>query len=65
MKGYGTGEVSWHAGSPSHDESVDNLTLFAEEVFPRLKEYRQASIEIVRRPDAAAGSALGADFPSN
>jgi hypothetical protein len=32
-----------HAGSMSHADTVENLTLFANEVFPRLKEYKQPS----------------------
>jgi len=38
-----------HAGFLSHEDTVDNLTLFAREVLPRLKEYRQ--------PTAAATAA--------
>jgi alkanesulfonate monooxygenase SsuD/methylene tetrahydromethanopterin reductase-like flavin-dependent oxidoreductase (luciferase family) len=30
-----------HAGWMSHEDTVDSLTLFAKEVMPRLKEYRQ------------------------
>jgi len=30
-----------HAGPMSHADTVDNLTLFANEVMPRLKEYKQ------------------------
>jgi hypothetical protein len=30
-----------HAGSMTHADTVDNLTLFAKEVMPRLKEYKQ------------------------
>ncbi len=30
-----------HAGPMSHEDTVENLTLFAKEVFPRLKELRQ------------------------
>jgi alkanesulfonate monooxygenase SsuD/methylene tetrahydromethanopterin reductase-like flavin-dependent oxidoreductase (luciferase family) len=30
-----------HAGFMSHEDTVENLTLFAKEVLPRLKEYRQ------------------------
>ena len=33
-----------HAGSLSHEDTVDNLTLFAKEVLPRLKEYRQSTL---------------------
>jgi hypothetical protein len=36
-----------HAGSLSHDETVDNITLFAKEVFPRLRAYKQPSVEVV------------------
>jgi alkanesulfonate monooxygenase SsuD/methylene tetrahydromethanopterin reductase-like flavin-dependent oxidoreductase (luciferase family) len=35
-----------HAGPMSHDDTVENLTLFAQEVYPRLKALRQ--------PDTAA-----------
>ncbi len=34
-----------HAGSLSHDDTVDNLTLFAKEVLPRLKAYKQPVVE--------------------
>ena len=34
-----------HAGSLSHEDTVDNLTLFAKEVLPRLKEYKQPRAE--------------------
>jgi alkanesulfonate monooxygenase SsuD/methylene tetrahydromethanopterin reductase-like flavin-dependent oxidoreductase (luciferase family) len=30
-----------HAGAMSHADTVENLTLFAKEVYPRLKEYKQ------------------------
>jgi hypothetical protein len=30
-----------HAGAMSHADTVDNLTLFAKEVMPRLAEYKQ------------------------
>ncbi len=36
-----------HAGSLSHDETVDNISLFAKEVLPRLKEYKQPSVDVV------------------
>ena len=38
-----------HAGPMSHEDTVDNLTLFAREVLPRLRELKQ--------PDAAASAA--------
>jgi alkanesulfonate monooxygenase SsuD/methylene tetrahydromethanopterin reductase-like flavin-dependent oxidoreductase (luciferase family) len=34
-----------HAGSLSHEETVDNLTLFGTEVLPRLKAYKQPRAE--------------------
>jgi alkanesulfonate monooxygenase SsuD/methylene tetrahydromethanopterin reductase-like flavin-dependent oxidoreductase (luciferase family) len=34
-----------HAGSLSHEDTVDNLMLFAKEVLPRLKEYKQPRAE--------------------
>jgi alkanesulfonate monooxygenase SsuD/methylene tetrahydromethanopterin reductase-like flavin-dependent oxidoreductase (luciferase family) len=36
-----------HAGLLSHSETVDNITLFAKEVFPRLREYKQPGVEVV------------------
>ena len=30
-----------HAGPMSHEDTVGNLTLFAQEVYPRLKAMRQ------------------------
>jgi hypothetical protein len=33
------------AGWLSHEETVENLTLFANEVLPRLKEYKQPVAE--------------------
>jgi hypothetical protein len=30
-----------HAGFLSHEDTVSNLTMFGQEVLPRLKEYRQ------------------------
>jgi alkanesulfonate monooxygenase SsuD/methylene tetrahydromethanopterin reductase-like flavin-dependent oxidoreductase (luciferase family) len=40
-----------HAGPMQHDDVVDNLTLFAREVYPRLKALKQAD---ARAPAAAA-----------
>ncbi|HYW61290.1 MAG TPA: LLM class flavin-dependent oxidoreductase [Xanthobacteraceae bacterium] len=34
-----------HAGTMSHADTVDNLTLFSKEVLPRLKEYKQPAAE--------------------
>jgi len=34
-----------HAGALSHTETVDNLTVFAKEVLPRLKTYRQPTLD--------------------
>jgi alkanesulfonate monooxygenase SsuD/methylene tetrahydromethanopterin reductase-like flavin-dependent oxidoreductase (luciferase family) len=34
-----------HAGSLSHEDTVDNLTLFAKEVLPRLKAWKQPRAE--------------------
>lgn len=34
-----------HAGWLSHQETADNLTLFAREVLPRLKDYKQPVAE--------------------
>jgi alkanesulfonate monooxygenase SsuD/methylene tetrahydromethanopterin reductase-like flavin-dependent oxidoreductase (luciferase family) len=35
-----------HAGSLEHDATVDNLQLFAKEVLPRLKEWKQPVAEV-------------------
>ena len=52
------------AGPMSHADTVDNLTLFAKEVLPRLKEYKQPRAEaraaIHRRP---AGSVAWRSLP--
>jgi hypothetical protein len=36
-----------HAGALSHAETVDNLTVFANEVLPRLKPYRQPTLDAI------------------
>jgi alkanesulfonate monooxygenase SsuD/methylene tetrahydromethanopterin reductase-like flavin-dependent oxidoreductase (luciferase family) len=36
-----------HAGAMSHEDTVDNLTLFSKEVLPRLKAYKQPVAEMV------------------
>jgi hypothetical protein len=38
------------AGFLTHDQTIDNLSLFANEVLPRLKAYQQ--------PDAEAAAAV-------
>jgi len=35
-----------HAGAMSHEDTVDNLTLFSKEVLPRLREYKQPVVEM-------------------
>jgi hypothetical protein len=35
-----------HAGFLSHEDTVGNLTLFAKEVLPRLKDYKQPVAEV-------------------
>jgi hypothetical protein len=39
-----------HGGELTHAQTIDNLTLFASDVLPRLRAYRQ--------PDAEAASAV-------
>jgi hypothetical protein len=34
------------AGAMSHEDTVGNLTLFAKEVMPRLREYKQPVVEM-------------------
>ena len=41
-----------HGGELTHAQTMDNLTLFAAEVLPRLKSYRQ--------PDAEAAAVVAA-----
>jgi alkanesulfonate monooxygenase SsuD/methylene tetrahydromethanopterin reductase-like flavin-dependent oxidoreductase (luciferase family) len=36
-----------HAGFLSHEDTVDSLTLFAKDVMPRLKAYKQPEAEVV------------------
>jgi hypothetical protein len=36
-----------HAGFLSHEQTVDNLTVFAEEVYPRLKAWKQPDAEAI------------------
>jgi alkanesulfonate monooxygenase SsuD/methylene tetrahydromethanopterin reductase-like flavin-dependent oxidoreductase (luciferase family) len=43
--GIGNFLAMMQAGFLSHDETVDNLTLFAKEVLPRLQEYRYVAKE--------------------
>ena len=35
-----------HAGFLSHEDTVSNLTIFAQEVLPRLKAYQQPQAEV-------------------
>jgi hypothetical protein len=48
-----------HAGFLTHEQTVDNLSLFAREVYPRLKAWQQ--------PDAAriAAEAVAAEKPTS
>jgi hypothetical protein len=41
------------AGFLTHEQTVDNLTLFAREVYPRLKAYQQPDAEAVAAAVAA------------
>ncbi len=43
-----------HAGYLTHEQTVDNLTLFAREVYPRLKAWRQPDAEQVAAQAVAA-----------
>jgi alkanesulfonate monooxygenase SsuD/methylene tetrahydromethanopterin reductase-like flavin-dependent oxidoreductase (luciferase family) len=43
--GLGNFIMMGQAGELSHEDTVDNLTLFAREVMPRLKERRTAEVE--------------------
>jgi hypothetical protein len=44
-----------HAGFLTHEQTVDNLTLFAREVYPRLKAWKQPD------PDKIAAEAVAAE----
>ena len=46
-----------HAGFLSHLDTIDNLTLFAREVLPRLREYRQPDAEAAAAKNANADAA--------
>jgi hypothetical protein len=41
------------AGFLTHEQTVDNLTLFAREVLPRLKAYKQPDPEVAAAAVAA------------
>jgi hypothetical protein len=43
--GMGNLIMTGHAGSPSHEDTVDNLMPFAKEGLPRLKEYKRPRAE--------------------
>jgi len=65
------------AGELSHAQTVDNLTLFAREVYPRLKAWKQpdadevaaaAMAEKMAPPNSASvrpGNLAGATIPAN
>jgi hypothetical protein len=42
-----------HAGTLSHAETVDNLMVFAKEVLPRLKTYRQPTLDAIAQRNSA------------
>jgi hypothetical protein len=43
-----------HAGYLTHEQTVDNLSLFAREVYPRLKAWKQPDAEEVAAAAVAA-----------
>ena len=43
-----------HAGYLTHEQTVDNLSLFAREVYPRLKAWKQPDADEVAALAAAA-----------
>jgi len=43
-----------HAGFLTHEQTTDNLSLFAREVYPRLKAWKQPDAEEVARQAVAA-----------
>jgi alkanesulfonate monooxygenase SsuD/methylene tetrahydromethanopterin reductase-like flavin-dependent oxidoreductase (luciferase family) len=57
-----------HAGFLSHEQTVDNLTVFAEKVYPRLKAWKQPDAEAIaalatqKAPASPAASARAGDL---
>jgi hypothetical protein len=58
-----------HAGYLTHEQTIDNLTLMAEEVYPRLKAWQQPDAEEVaalaaaaEKPQASRASARAGDL---
>jgi hypothetical protein len=45
-----------HAGYLTHEQTVDNLSLFAREVYPRLKAWKQPDADEVAALAAAESS---------
>jgi hypothetical protein len=43
-----------HAGFLTHEQTVDNLSLFAREVYPRLKAWQQPDAERIAAEAVAA-----------
>ena len=50
-----------HAGFLTHEQTADNLTLFAREVYPRLKAWKQPDAEEVAAEAVAAAQKAPAD----
>jgi hypothetical protein len=48
-----------HAGYLTHEQTVDNFSLFAREVYPRLKTWKQPDAEEVAALAAAGDKAQG------
>ena len=43
-----------HAGYLTHEQTIDNLSLFAREVYPRLKAWKQPDAEQIAAEAVAA-----------
>ena len=50
-----------HAGFMTHEQTADNLTLFAREVYPRLKAWKQPDAEQIGAQAVAGAEKAAAD----
>jgi hypothetical protein len=55
----GNGFMMGHAGSLTPEQTIDNLSLFAREVYPRLKAWQQPDAEQI------AAEAMAEKTPAN
>ena len=57
--GFGNLLMMGHAGDMSHEDTVDNLTLFGREVLPHLKSLKSPAPQGLAAPGRSASSRMG------